>query len=58
MTQQQIKTLVSFGNYLLSNQREGTIKNKTILDQVNDVDIDNWIHSLEVIDAQEIKPNK
>lgn len=34
--------LVSFGNYLLSEERDNTIDNKTLSRMVGDWDIQNW----------------
>ena len=36
------KDLVSFGNYLLSKERQNTIINEENLDKVTDADLSNW----------------
>lgn len=36
------KELVSFGNYLLSKEREETIIHDRVKDKVTDADIANW----------------
>jgi hypothetical protein len=36
------KDLVSFGNYLLSKERQDTIINEENLDKVTDADLSNW----------------